>query len=428
MNLSDYLAKLAAQREAADQEVEAAVRPILEAVRRDGDAALYEFTRRFDGVDLGSRGLEVSAEEWDAAVEAVPADLMAALELAVANVRDFHRRQRPRSWLHLRPDGTLIGQQVTPVDRAGVYVPGGQAPLYSCLIMTVVPAVEAGVPEVIVCSPPGRDGSLHPALLAAARLSGARRVFKVGGAQAIAAMAYGTETVPAVDLIAGPGNPYVTKAKQLVYGRVGIDMLAGPSELTVVDDGTAPAAWVAADLLSQAEHVHGSVVLVTVDPARVEEVSREVARQVEGQVHRDVMVESLSRRSAAVVVPDLEAAADAVNAIAPEHLELLVADPLALLPRIRHAGSIFLGPWTPESMGDYLAGPSNVIPTGGVARYASPVNVETFVKRSAVVMYSPQAFAEQGPEVVRLALGEGLPAHAAAASVRLENPQGTQNP
>src|SRR5690606_9996928 len=214
-------------------------------------------------------------------------------------------RQRPQSWLHLRPDGSLIGQQVTPVDRAGVYVPGGQAPLYSCLIMTVIPAVVAGVPEVIVCSPPGPDGDLPAALLLAARLAGAHRVFKVGGAQAVAAMAYGTETVPAVDLIAGPGNPYVTKAKQLVYGRAGIDMLAGPSELTVVDDGTVPAAWVAADLLSQAEHVHGSVVLVAMDRGRVDQVNRELTRQMEGHPHREIMAENLERRSAALVVSGL---------------------------------------------------------------------------------------------------------------------------
>src|SRR5690606_15896937 len=255
---------------------------------------------------------------------------------------------------------------------------------------------------------------------AAARRAGARRVFKVGGAQAIAAMAYGTETVPAVDLIAGPGNPYVTKAKQLVYGRVGIDMLAGPSELTVVDDGTVPAAWVAADLLSQAEHVHGSVVHIALTPERVDEVNRELAARVAGYRDRDIMIENLQERSAALVVPDLEAAAAAVNAVAPEHLELLVADALALLPRIRNAGSIFAGPWTPESVGDYLAGPSNVIPTGAAPRYARPVNVETFVKRSGVVMYSREAFAAQGPAVVRLALGEGLPAHAGAAEVRLE--------
>ncbi|HEX6989191.1 MAG TPA: histidinol dehydrogenase, partial [Bacillota bacterium] len=341
MELDAWLAELVERREASDQEVEAAVRPILEAVRRDGDAALYDLTRRFDGVDLRERGLEVGAGEWDAALAAVPADLMTALETAAANVRDFHQRQLPRSWLHLRPDGSLVGQQVTPVDRAGIYVPGGQAPLYSCLIMTVIPAVVAGVREVIVCSPPGPDGDLPPALLAAARLAGAHRVFKVGGAQAVAAMAYGTGTVPAVDLIAGPGNPYVTKAKQLVYGRVGIDMLAGPSELTVVDDGTVPAEWVAADLLSQAEHVGGSVLLVALGRERVDEVNRALSRRLEGHPHRAIMVENLGQRSAALVMPTLDAAAEAVNAVAPEHLELLVTDPLALLPRIRHAGSIF---------------------------------------------------------------------------------------
>lgn len=422
----DFLAHVERYRRQERTRVEEAVRAILDAVRARGDEALYEFTLRFDGVDLrpdrGSApaGLEVSAAERDEGAAAVPPDLQEALARAARNIEAFHRPQVPRSWLETRPDGAVLGQLVRPVDRVGIYVPGGSAPLYSCLLMTAIPARVAGVREVYLATPPGPDGRLHPAMLAAARLSGVDRIFRIGGAQAIAALAYGTETVPRVDLVVGPGNPYVTAAKRLVYGEVGVDMLAGPTELLVIDDGTVPAAWLAADLLSQAEHPGGTVILVTLDPARVDAVGAEIARQAAGLPRRETVAASLEQGGCAIAVPDLEVAADLASQIAPEHLELAVADPWALLPAIRHAGSIFLGPYTPEPVGDYIAGPSNVIPTGGAPRYTSPVNVETFIKRSAVTAYSERAFRENAPAAVRLAHGEGLPAHAASLEVRLE--------
>ncbi len=402
-------------------EVEAQVRAILDRVRREGDAALYDLTRQFDGADLEAVGLRVTEAEYREAEAAVSDEFRAALQVAVDNIAAFHRPQVPSSWFMTRPDGTIIGQQVTAVDRAGVYVPGGSAPLFSCLLMTAIPAVVAGVKEVIVCTPPDRSGKIDPHMLAAARAAGVKDVYKVGGAQAIGAMAYGTATVPRVDKIAGPGNYYVTLAKKLVFGPVGIDMLAGPTEVLAVDDGSADAGWLAADLLSQAEHPNGMVILVTVaGPQRVEAVGAEMARQAEALPRAETIRRSVAELGAALVVGTLEEAADLVNAVGPEHLEINLADPWSFLPRVRHAGSIFMGRWTPEAIGDYIAGPSNVIPTEGTARYASPVNVETFIKRSAVTCYSEAAFRAQAPHAVRLALTEALQAHAASMQIRLQ--------
>lgn len=416
---TDFLNELEQRRQAFYPEIEAAVRTILNDVRLRGDEALFELTRKFDGPDLRDSGLEVGPEEWQEGIGAVPDDLAAALQTAADNVRSFHEPQRPRSWFETRPDGSVLGQVVSTPDRVGVYVPGGQAPLYSCLLMTVIPARIAGVPEVILCTPPNAEGRLHPAMLYAARLAGVDRIFKIGGAQAVAAMAYGTESVPRVDMVVGPGNYYVTMAKRLVFGPIGIDMLAGPTELACIDDGSVPAEWVAADLLSQAEHPDGMVVLITLSAQRAALIAEEAARQAAQQRYAQQIERNLRERSAALIVSSLDEAIDLANRIAPEHLQLLVAEPWQALGRIRHAGTIFLGAWTPEAVGDYIAGPSNVIPTEGVPRYASPVNVETFVKRSAVVMYSAQAFARYGPKGVKLAHGEGLPAHAASMERRL---------
>jgi len=401
-------------------EIEARVRSILERVRREGDAALYDLTRRFDGADLEATGLRVTEEEYRAAEAAVTDEFREALRVAVENITAFHRPQVAHSWFITRPDGTILGQRITPVDRAGVYVPGGSAPLFSCLLMTVIPAVVAGVPEVIVCTPPDRSGRIDPHMLVAARAAGVKDVYKLGGAQAIAAMAYGTATGPRVDKIVGPGNYYVTLAKKLVFGPVGIDMLAGPTEVLAVDDGTADAEWLAADLLSQAEHPGGMVILVTAAGAsRIAAIGAAMERQAAALPRAETIRRSVAERGAAVAVATLEEAADLVNAVGPEHLEVSVADPWAFLPKVRHAGSIFLGRWTPEAIGDYIAGPSNVIPTEGTARYASPVGVETFLKRSAVTCYSEAAFRAQAPHAVRLALTEDLQAHAASMQIRL---------
>lgn len=417
---ADFLAFLADRRTAFYPEIEHRVREILADVRTRGDEALYELTARFDKADLRAAGLEVTEAEFAAAEEAVTAEFRAAMQLAIDNITDFHRPQVPQSWFQTRPDGSVLGQKVSAVDRAGIYVPGGSAPLFSCLLMTVIPAAVAGVSEIILCTPPNAQGQIDPHMLVAARACGVKRVFKVGGAQAIGAMAYGTATIPRVDKIAGPGNYYVTMAKKLVFGPVGIDMLAGPTEVLAVDDGTADPAWLAADLLSQAEHPDGMVILVTsAGEERAKAIGEEMARQTALLPRSETIRKSVLELGAALVVDDLAQAADLVNAIAPEHLELEVAEPWSLLPLIKHAGAIFMGKWTPEAMGDYIAGPSNVIPTEGTARYASPVCVETFLKRSSIVCYSEQAFMAQAPKAVKLALTEQLQAHAGSMQIRL---------
>lgn len=416
----EFLQFLGQRRSQFYPEIEAQVRTILERVRGEGDEALLDLTRRFDGADLREGGLKVTEAEYQAAEAQVTAEFRAALQVAVENITAFHRPQVPNSWFMTRPDGTIMGQQVRPVDRAGIYVPGGSAPLFSCLLMTAIPAVVAGVRAVIVCTPPDRDGRIDPHMLAAARACGVKDVYKVGGAQAIGAMAYGTATVPRVDMIAGPGNYYVTLAKKLVFGPVGIDMLAGPTEVLAVDDGSGDPEWLAADLLAQAEHPNGMVILVTTGgPDRVARIGDAMERQTAALPRAETIRRSVAELGAALLVSSLQEAAEIVNAVGPEHLEVNLADPWAFLPMVRHAGSIFMGPWTPEPIGDYIAGPSNVIPTEGTARYASPVNVETFIKRSAVTCYSEAAFRAQAPHAVRLALTEDLQAHAGSMQVRL---------
>ena len=420
-----FLGYLADRRSNFYPEIEARVRVILAQVRSQGDDALFELTERFDKADLRSSGLQVSEAEYVEAEALVDDDFRQALQTAIDNITEFHRPQVPNSWFMTRPDGSILGQQVSAVDRAGIYVPGGAAPLFSCLLMTVIPAVVAGVREVILCTPPNGSGRIDPHMLVAARACGVKAVYKVGGAQAIGAMAYGTATIPKVDKIAGPGNYYVTMAKKLVFGPVGIDMLAGPTEVLAVDDGTADVRWIAADLLSQAEHPDGMVILVTTaGPGRIEAIGAEMDRQASLLPRAETIRKSVAELGAGLAVSNLAEAADLVNAIGPEHLELEVADPWSLLPQIRHAGSIFMGKWTPEPIGDYIAGPSNVIPTEGTARYASPVNVETFLKRSAVVCYSEAAFLAQAPRAIKLALTEQLQAHAGSMQIRLSAKEG----
>ncbi len=416
----DFLTFLAERRTTFYPEIEARVREILADVRARGDESLFDYTQRFDKADLRETGLEVSEAEFDEADALVDAAFLMALETAIGNITEFHQPQVPRSWFQTRPDGSILGQQVTAVDRVGVYIPGGSAPLFSCLLMIVIPARVAGVGEIVLCTPPNAQGKIDPHMLVAARACGVDRVFKVGGAQAIGAMAYGTATIPRVDKISGPGNYYVTMAKKLVFGPVGIDMLAGPTEVLAVDDGTAPADWLAADLLSQAEHPDGMVMLVTTaGPERVAAVGAEMERQTALLPRAETIRKSVAELGAALCVENLAEAAELVNAIGPEHLELEIAEPWGMLPLVKHAGSIFMGKWTPEAMGDYICGPSNVIPTEGTARYAYPVSVETFIKRSAVVCYSEEAFLAQAPYAVKLANTEGLQAHAGSLTVRL---------
>lgn len=404
-----------------DPALEERVREILESVHTDGDAAVAAYGQMFDGVRLSAEQMPVGHAEFAQAREQVSSELMSAMEKAVSNLRDFHRREVPRDWWQVRDDGSVVGQRVTPLRRVGLYIPGGRASYASSLLMTAVPAQTAGVDEILVCSPPDREGSVSPAVLAAADLLGIDRVFRIGGAQAIAAMAFGTETVPPVDMIAGPGNVYVTAAKKLVYGTVDIDSLAGPTELVVMCDRTADPAAVAADLLAQAEHDPEARVflLVTCDSIR-----RAVCDEIEGQLpemeRSEIARQSLEHRSAAVVARE-DNLWRLIDVLAPEHLSLQTAEPLAMLHRVRNAGAIFLGGLSALSFGDYTSGLNHVLPTGGTARFASPLGVESFVKRSNVLMLSRQGFEDLAGATEVFAEAEGLPGHARAVSIRRED-------
>lgn len=415
------LATLARTPDETGEEVLLQVRAVVEEVRRHGDQAVLEFTKRFDGVALEARELAVPPEEWEAALSVVPPELAEALEAAARRIEAFHRHQLPRSWWVRDEHGSLLGQQVTPLDRVGCYVPGGSAAYPSTVLMSVLPARVAGVPEIAIATPPGPDGRAHPAVLAAARLAGVREAYKVGGAQAVAALAYGTESIRAVDKVVGPGNLYVALAKRLVFGRVGIDAIAGPSEVVVVADETAEPAWAAADLLAQAEHdpLARAVCLTPVRPL-AEAVQAEVARQLQVLPRRAIAAQALAQHGAVVLTRDLAEAVELANALAPEHLELLLADPFVWLGRVRHAGAVFLGPHTPEVVGDYVAGPNHILPTAGTARFASALSVEDFVKRSSIIHYSPAGLRAAWPHLARLAEAEGLSAHREAARIRLD--------
>ncbi|MBW1646415.1 MAG: histidinol dehydrogenase [Deltaproteobacteria bacterium] len=399
-------------------EAEKVVEEIVDRVRLEGDRALFHYSRTFDDLDLEKVPAAVSAAELDRALESLTPAARANLELAVERVRRYHQRQLSQSWFDDHEPGVFLGQKVTPLDRVGVYVPGGKASYPSSVIMNVLPAKVAGVREVIMVSPASRG--YNPAVLAAARLCGVDRVFRIGGAQAVAALAYGTETVPAVDKIVGPGNIYVALAKRRVFGRVGIDMVAGPSEILVVADDSARPAWVAADLLSQAEHDQLAVaVLLTPSEELARAVVAELDRQLPELERREIAAQALRGQGAVVVTASLAEALELANDFAAEHLELAVADPQAALSEIRHAGAIFLGHYTPEAMGDYLAGPNHVLPTGGTARFSSPLGVYDFIKRSSVLSFTAASLARYGRPVRELAAMEGLEAHGLAVARRM---------
>jgi histidinol dehydrogenase len=400
------------------------VQEIVEEVRRRGDEALVDFTKRFDGVEIRPDTLRVPDAAWASAV--LPGPVMAALDEAVRRIEAFHRHQAPRSWWIRDEHGSFLGQQVSPLTRVGCYVPGGTAAYPSTVLMNLLPARVAGVRELVVVSPPGPGARPHPAVLAAARLAGATEMYAAGGAQAIAALAYGTATIRPVDKIVGPGNVYVALAKRLVVGQVGIDTLAGPSEVVVVADRTASPRHVAADLLAQAEHDPlARAVCLTDAPRLAEAVRTEVDRQCRRLPRASVAGAAIRDHGAIVVTRDLAEALTLANRLAPEHLELLVADPFSWLPAVQHAGAIFLGRWTPEVVGDYLAGPNHVLPTGGAARFASGLSVEDFVKRSSVIHYSRAGLAAAWPHLRELAAAEGLAGHAEAARLRIEEDDST---
>ena len=401
------------------------VAEIIESVARDGDRALCALTARYDGVELQPEQLEVERSEWEAALARIAPQLRADLEDAASNIARFHRLQREAivDVVEERP-GRRLSLVAQPLGLVGVYVPGGRAPLPSSVLMNVLPARAAGVETVVMCTPPQRDRRVADVILAAAAIAGVDRLFCVGGAQAIAAMALGTERIPQVDKIAGPGNLYVNEAKRQVFGRCDIDMLAGPSEILVIADGQARPDFVAADLLGQAEHdPHASAVLLSDSEALIEAVERALSEQIEASARAAIIRESLARAGALVAVRDLDQACELANQLAPEHLELLLPEARAeaLLPRLRHAGSIFVGAHSPEPLGDYWSGANHVLPTGGSARFSSPLNTSMFLKYTSHIQWSEAALREDGPAIVRLAEAEGLDRHAASVARRLEN-------
>ena len=401
-----------------DAEVLGVASRIVDDVRERGDEALRELTEQFDRVVVGD--LAVTEDEITSALDEVTEEFKEAIATAAIAIEEFHRRQIPQSWFTTDEGGIFLGQKVTPIRRVGIYVPGGRACYPSSVLMNAIPAIVAGVEEIAMVVPPGPDGLVNPHVLAAAFEAGVTEIYKVGGAQAIAALAYGTESISRVDKITGPGNAYVTAAKKLVMGECGIDMLAGPSEVLVLADETAEPGFVAIDLMAQAEHdPRAATYLVTTDPTLADDVEAALEDLLTDAPRAEVIRRSLIDNGVIVLCPDLDVAIDAANLIAPEHLEVMVADPFELLGAIRNAGAIFLGPWTPESVGDYIAGPNHVLPTGGTARFSSPLSVDDFVKKSSVLSYSLEALAVDGPTVMTIAEAEGLDAHAAAVGLRL---------
>lgn len=415
------LAAALAYEEDTHDGVEARVAEIVRAVRTQGDTALLEYTRRFDRLQVQqATELELPKTALDAALAGIPAEQRQALEDAAVRIRAYHERQLSPSWQYQDEYGTLLGQKVTPLDRAGLYVPGGKAAYPSSVLMNAIPAKVAGVGEVVMVVPTP-DGLTNPLVLAAAAIAGVDRVFTIGGAQAVAALAYGTQTVPSVDKIVGPGNIYVATAKRQVFGVVGIDMIAGPSEICVLCDGNTPADWIAMDLFSQAEHdENAQSILVSTDATYLNEVKSAIERLLPTMERADIIRESMVNRGLMIQVPDMASAIRVINRIAPEHLELSVENPEALLDDIRHAGAIFMGRYTAEALGDYCAGPNHVLPTAGTARFSSPLGVYDFQKRSSLIQFSQSGARTVGKIASVLARGEGLTAHARSAEYRID--------
>ena len=414
------LRKLAGHEASQDESVEATVRSIVAAIRERGDEALLEYTRQFDRVDASSMAdLEIGREELDRALRAIPAGQAQALRDAAERIRRFHERQLSESWEYADSDGTRLGQRITPLDRVGLYVPGGKAAYPSSVLMNAIPAKVAGVRELVMVSPmPG--GERNALVMAAAALAGVDRVIAIGGAQAVAALAYGTQWIPRVDKIVGPGNAYVATAKRQVFGAVGIDMIAGPSEILIICDGLTSPDWIAMDLFSQAEHDEDArAILLSPDAAFLDAVATSIETLLPQMARRSVIASALSAHGALVKTRDLDEACDVSNRIAPEHLELSVEDPDTLLPKLRHAGAIFLGRYTSEALGDYCAGPNHVLPTSGTARFSSPLGVYDFQKRTSVIGVSREGAVSLGGIAVTLANGEGLQAHALSAKYRI---------
>jgi histidinol dehydrogenase len=418
-DIASELKRIINRGETATDEVAVVVKEVVERVRKEGDPALLEYTEKFDRVALTLKDIKVTPQEIEDAYTNVDQKKVDALKLAAANIRSFHEKQKISSWVNQEADGVILGQLARPIRSAGVYVPGGKACYPSSVLMNVIPARVAGVEQLIMCSPvPG--GSLNPYILVAADIAGISEIYKIGGAQAIAAMAYGTATIPKVDKIVGPGNIYVATAKRYVFGQVDIDMIAGPSEILVIADDSADPAFVASDLLSQAEHDElASSILITTSRTLADQVNVEVERQLATLSRKEIARKAIDRFGAIVLVKTLQEAADASNSIAPEHLELAVEKPFDLLALIKNAGAIFLGHYTPESVGDYIAGPNHVLPTGGTARFFSPLSTDSFMKKSSLIFYTKEGLDKVAEAVMQIADVEGLEAHGNTIRIRM---------
>lgn len=413
----ELINQLKARSGEIDRKVTSAVTDILNNVKQNGDDAVREYTLKFDG-HMPSK-FEISREEIDSSPDKCDRDFILALYKAADNIRDFHARQKQQSWLEPKQNGVILGQRIRGLKRVGVYVPGGTAAYPSSVLMNVIPAKIAGVKEIVMVTPPQKDGTANPDILAAAKIAGVDRVFLMGGAQAVAALAYGTQSVPKVDKIVGPGNIFVATAKKLLYGTVDIDMIAGPSEILIVADKSANPKFLAADLMSQAEHDKmASAILLTTSEETANETAKELSRQMQTLERRDIIEQSLNDFGAIIVCKDISEAVDFANELAPEHLELAVENPMEYIGRVDNAGSVFLGHYSPEPLGDYFAGPNHVLPTSGTARFFSPLSVDSFIKKSSFIYYTESALSEAKDDIIKLAETEGLTAHANSIKVR----------
>lgn len=420
-SLKDLLAGLLKRDPNNYTEYTSQVQEIVDGVKERGDEALFAYTEKFDGAKVSADNIRVTEEEIEAAMAQVPEELLAVMKTSMENIRRYHEKQKRNSWFDARPDGTILGQKMTPLDSVGVYVPGGKAAYPSSVLMNIIPAQVAGVERIVMVTPPGKDGSVNPVTLTAAHLAGATEVCRAGGAQAVAALAFGTASIPRVRKIVGPGNIFVALAKKAVYGHVSIDSIAGPSEILVIADEKANPRYVAADLLSQAEHDQlASAILVTPSMELAKEVSRQAQEMTECLSRRDIIQASLDNYGYILVVENMKEAIQAANEIAPEHLEILTDNPFEVMTKIRNAGAIFMGPYSSEPLGDYFAGPNHVLPTNGTAKFFSPLNVDDFVKKSSIIYYSREALKEASQDIETFAKAEQLTAHANSIHVRFE--------
>jgi len=418
---NDFFRKLKARGNMDVGDAADTVRKIVNEVKENGDSAVFKFTKQFDNVEIDANTIKVSQSEIDKAYEKIDNRLLKIIRRAKANIEKFHSKQLEKSWFNTEDNGVVLGQIYSPIEKAGIYVPGGTAPLPSSVLMCAIPAKVAGVKSIIMVTPPQKDGSVNEAILVAAKEAGVDEIYKVGGAQAIAALAFGTESVPKVDKIVGPGNIYVALAKKMVYGYCDIDMIAGPSEILVLADDSANPEFVAADLLSQAEHDKlASSILVTTSRSLADAVKNEIIRQVSGLSRKDIIAKSLENYGAIIVTGSIDEAVETANALAPEHLELCVEEPFGMLGRIKNAGAIFLGNYSSEPLGDYFAGPNHVLPTGGTARFFSPLSVSEFTKKSSVIYYTKSALLNVKEDAASFADAEGLSAHANAIRIRFD--------